>query len=160
MTYLGVFDGFDGDVASTKCSMHLHMSVLNSLVKLGEPVECFNEDEINNLEKYSIKENEQILVQNAKETTVEELSEEEITHLRNYKYSMENAFWQMDKLLSRGKDEKSKTRWSGATGCACVIERSTSDANSKGWIHIANCGIYSLFLNSMNIKIKMRKIER
>ena len=48
----------------------------------------------------------------------------------------------MDNLLARGKDEKSKVRWSGATGCACVIEGvpNSGESKSKGWIHISNCG--------------------
>lgn len=69
---------------------------------------------------------------------------------RSFKY----AYRQMDKLLSRGRDEKSQKRWSGASTCTCVIEnRQTGNADSpvEGWMHIANCGKhFNIYLLSFN----------
>ena len=48
----------------------------------------------------------------------------------------------MDKLLLRGRNEKSKIRWSGATSVTCIIENID---NKKSWIHIANCGNFLRF---------------
>lgn len=65
-------------------------------------------------------------------------SEEELKILKVYKSAFKYTYKQMDKLLSRGKDEKSFKRWSGATACTCIIENRPKDNSS--WIHLANCG--------------------
>jgi hypothetical protein len=73
-----------------------------------------------------------------------EMSEEELRVTDVHKEAFKRAYKQMDKLLSRGKDETSKKRWSGATACTCIVENRPSEsgdkADNESWIHLANCG--------------------
>jgi hypothetical protein len=165
LTYIGTFDGYDGFVASNKCSIHLHLGILhylsksslntNDYIKLG----YYDEDEINNLAKYytskqdidyfkemkSIKpnssrnriNNENIFDLN-NVNDKDNLNDFEYRLIQEYRNSFKYAYKQMDKLLSRGKDETSKTRWSGSTGVTCIIENMPETKTS--WIHVANCG--------------------
>jgi hypothetical protein len=73
----------------------------------------------------------------------EEPNDSEDNHLKNIRNTFYSSYKQMDKLLSRGKNEKSKVRWSGATGATCLIEH--VDDNTT-WLHVANCGKLSLKL--------------
>ena len=66
------------------------------------------------------------------------LNEFEYKLIHEYRNSFKYAYKQMDKLLSRGKDETSKTRWSGSTAVTCIIEN-VPETKTR-WIHIANCG--------------------
>jgi hypothetical protein len=72
---------------------------------------------------------------------IESFSESEKKNMKLFKNAFKHAHIQMDKLLSRGKDETSKLRWSGTTTCTCIIEsKINEDGVNGGWIHIANCG--------------------
>jgi hypothetical protein len=140
-TYFGVFDGYDGEVASRRAASQLHLAVLFSLSELNTELQFLKEryvyDEINHLEKYSNSEEPNFkneILADLKDLTEEEINQKKIHHSFTY------AYRQMDKLLSRGKDETSKVRWSGATACACIIEHKRN--NNEGWIHISNCGNY------------------
>ena len=71
----------------------------------------------------------------------ETFSENEKKNIKLFKNAFKYAHSQMDKLLSRGKGETSKLRWSGSTTCTCIIEsKINEDGINGGWIHIANCG--------------------
>lgn len=122
--------------------------------------EKYDYDEINNLEKYANIQDSQCATDRTNEDkndskdaefklkfsnyvdSPESLdnpynyTEEEMKLVRIYRNSFKYAYRQMDKLLARGKDETSKVRWSGATGCSCIIEKT----DSGGWIHVANSG--------------------
>lgn len=139
LTYCAVFDGYDGEVASANCATQLHLAFLFILQKLNPKIEFLKDkyvyDEINYLEKYSkpLEVEEEEILADETNLTGEEISE------KNFHKSFIYGYNQMDKLLSRGKDETSKVRWSGTTACTCIIENKTE--TSQGWIHIANCGI-------------------
>lgn len=149
-TYIGVFDGYDGSVASSKCASQLHLALLKNISKFDKSIDYekfytknfFDEkhfDEINHLEKYEIikDENEQAL-DNTVLTMNNDESNEIGTYVNNIKNAFNESYRNMDKLLLRGKNERSKVRWSGATAATCIIE--TLD-NNKTWLHIANCGM-------------------
>jgi hypothetical protein len=184
-TYIGTFDGYDGDVASNKCALNLHEALLYSLWK-KDPLEFkysftdkLNEEEINNLDQYeqitsndqkekndpvenvNSKENDEVSNNqvNSKEflrtetrpknvkaelynelvnMTLSNLNSEERTMTKQYSDSFRYAYRQMDKLLSRGKYETSKKRWSGATAFTCLLE--SKREKNESWIHVANCG--------------------
>ena len=188
LIYIGTFDGYEGNVASTKCVDQLHLGLLKSLSSYAEHIKFdqtkYTDDEINNLGKFaktlldenqamsqktSLKDEETQLNQSSfynleltskshQELTkdlgipTESLTEEEKRNMKMFKASFKYAYRQMDKLLSRGKDETSKLRWSGSTTCTCVIENRIGETGAKeGWIHIANCGSYfklSFFLTT------------
>jgi hypothetical protein len=156
--------------------MQLHLAILKNLSKLNVGVEFLREkyidDEINHLNKYEQKCDDDDDQQRSTATTVfsyikseqSNLTKNDILNLetfdvddnnyriKSYSQSFKYAYKQMDKLLARGKNEKSIKRWSGATACTCIIENSassddlvTDSPSSDAWIHISNCGI--LFLN-------------
>lgn len=140
LTYFSVYDGYDGETASNKCAQQLHLALLYKLSQLNSNIEFTREkyiyDEINHLEKYSKPEADNLSDEIKKNDS--KLSEEEIEN-RKFHQAFLYAYHQMDKLLSRGKDETSKVRWSGATATTFIIENKSE--TDEGWIHIANCGI-------------------
>ena len=154
-TYCAAFDGYDGEVASSRAALQLHLAILFSLSKLKPEIKFQSDryiyDEINHLEKYS---NTEVAEFESEILVADDLTEEEIDQKKIYK-SFSYAYKQMDKLLSRGKDETSKVRWSGATACACIIEYKPN--GQERWIHISNCGSYNFELKSHN-KWKIYKI--
>jgi hypothetical protein len=194
LTYVGVFDGYDGHVSSQKCIDQFHLALVNYFanINLNHSVQFIKEnykyDEINNLDRFdrSMMQGSDVfdpaksLVSidggraNAKSPKSsmrsrsghssrqeyhelaglegfhhQDLSEEEMRLLNLYRESFRYAYKQMDKLLSRGRDETSKKRWSGATACTCVVENRPSEsgdkADTESWIHLANCGIQFYF---------------
>ncbi len=132
-TYIGLFDGFDGNVASSYCATQLHLAIIKNISKFDKTVDFIKNDadEINN----ELVSNENSKVNSTK--TTEDTTDE----FKNYLCNIKNAFYasykQMDKLLSRGRNEKSRIRWSGSTSVTCIIE---NIENKKSWLHIANCG--------------------
>ncbi len=130
LTYIGTFDGYDGDVASHKCSLQLHMALLHHLSQKNVNVEFLRDkfiyDEVNFLNKYD--ENEE------KKEPI--FADGKFSVTEKFQSSFSYAYKQMDKLLARGRDETSQKRWSGATSCACIIE----NRDGEGWIHMSNCG--------------------
>ena len=142
-TYCATFDGYDGDVASNRCIQQLHLAILYNLTKqkLNTGLEFIRDkfvyDEINYLEKYSNSEDYSKIEDTWEEKNVAS-SRDEINQI-DFNESFIKAYHQMDKLLARGRGETSKLRWSGCTGCTCIIENNPE--NDDGWIHIANCGI-------------------
>lgn len=142
MTYIGVFDGHDGETASKKCAQQLHLALLKNLSKYKIGVqyikEKFVDDEINHLNKYELNKTEE-----TSETGSEISSSKPNEHIEYFHKSFKLAYREMDKLLSRGRDEKSIKRWSGASACCCIIENRESwdsEKANEGWIHISNCG--------------------
>ena len=138
-TYFATFDGYDGEVASRRAASQLHLAALFSLSKLNNEIQFLKEkyvyDEINYLEKYSNSEEPDFrneILSDEENLTDEEFNQKKIHHSFSY------AYRQLDKLLSRGKDETSKVRWSGITACTCIIEHRPN--TNEGWIHISNCG--------------------
>lgn len=71
-------------------------------------------------------------------STMSHLNNEEKSMTKHYSDSFRYAYRQMDKLLSRGKYETSKKRWSGTTTFTCLIE--SKREKGENWIHVANCG--------------------
>lgn len=145
---MGVFDGYDGDIASRQCSSQLHLAILDTLSKSrGETCdwikfnkEAYEYDEINHLEKFADERTES--EEKIKTDGIEETME------KTYQRSFKTAFDLMDRLLARGKGETSRVRWSGATAFSCVIERRE---DGQGWIHFANCGkVFILKIVSQN----------
>lgn len=146
-TYIGLFDGYDGNVSSTFCSKQLHLALLKNISKFDKTVNFIKtedalEDEINNMEKYEIVNKIESTHESRRSKHHENDDDDEQfkAYLNNIKSAFYNAYKQMDKLLSRGRNEKSKTRWSGATSVTCIIE---NIENKKTWIHVANCGTYT-----------------
>jgi hypothetical protein len=141
-TYVGVFDGYEGSVSSELCADQLHFGLVKNLSKFDSSMELkldFKEyDEINHLDKYEIPihyQNEQVnKANNASDDDEDDTNDKHLKNIRNAFYC---TYKQMDKLLSRGKNEKSRVRWSGATGATCFIEH--IDENNT-WLHMANCG--------------------
>ena len=142
----------------------MHLALLDSLAKTEMNIEFIREkylyDEINNLEKFAketldLNESSKTIFDNEIKSTrtsacdiernsdlvSSELVDEDRRIHKIYKNSFKHAYRQLDKLLARGKDEKSRLRWSGATACTCIIEnKKLPNDKSEGWIHIANCG--------------------
>ena len=88
----------------------------------------------------------------------ESFSEAEKRNIKLFKNGFKYAYSQMDKMLSRGRDETSQLRWSGATACTCVIENKINEAGlSEGWIHIANCGDVEAIVIIDNSKSKLKQ---
>ena len=58
LTYIGVFDGYDGSISSSRCAEQLHLALLAQLAKQSSLEEVrfikenFKFDEINNLDRY------------------------------------------------------------------------------------------------------------
>ncbi|CAF0703188.1 unnamed protein product [Brachionus calyciflorus] len=167
LTYIGTFDGYDGDVSSNKCESQLHLGILNAIEnndpsKVQFLKEKYEFDEINNLEKYdtSIKDDyDKVSSRNSNESRKFNLNfenesyeacfnEEEESLVKLYRYAFKYAYREMDKLLARGKGETSRIRWSGTTACSCIIEKK----ENSGWIHIANCGDVQAILVINNLK--------
>ena len=92
------------------------------------------DDEINHMEKYD---GASSTVESRSENYATEDEDEFKAYLNQIKISFQNSYKQMDKLLSRGRNERSKSRWSGVTSVSCIIE---NIENKKSWLHIANCG--------------------
>lgn len=132
LTYLGTFDGYDGDVASAKCSLQLHLALLYQLSRMNVGVEYLKEkfiyDEVNYLNKYD----------ESGEDKEPAVADRTLSRTERFQSSFGYAYRQMDKLLARGRDETSQKRWSGATSCVCVIE----NRDGEGWIHMSNCGMW------------------
>lgn len=162
MTYIGTFDGYDGDVSSNRCADQLHLGILNAMESIDKSrikfiKEKYHFDEINNLEKfdYLIKDDDSVsskifsdYYQTSKSFSLNNFSTEELGYessfteeekilAKLYRYSFKYAYQEMDKLLAKGKGETSRVRWSGCTLCSCIIEKK----ENIGWIHIANCGM-------------------
>ena len=148
--YIGVFDGYDGEIASRKCSSQLHLSVLDHLEKsIGDVKfnkEAFEFDEINHLERYE-KEEAEAEAEETPQNQEEESKNDPID--RVYRQSLRRAYRYMDILLARGKGESSKVRWSGATSCTCVLVKT----EEGGFLHIANCGNLNYKKKSMILSI-------
>lgn len=175
MTYIGTFDGYDGENSSLKCCSQLHLGLLEALESIDSSKiqfikEKYQFDEINNLEKFDYSNQDQdendvkILADNnhiKRKFSLKNFIDDEysldnsFTKLENnliqsYRNAFKYSFQEMDKLLARGQDETSKTRWSGSTACCCIIEK----IDSSAWIHIANCGkniiclIFLIFSNN------------
>jgi serine/threonine protein phosphatase PrpC len=145
LTYIGVFDGYDGNTAAHLCSRQLHLALLKSLVDSANfdikfTQEMYEFDEINHLEVFD----EKLLVDDKiKESNDKEnVSNDAAAFTRVFRSSFKHAYSQMDILLARGKGETSKVRWSGATTFSCVIEKRNNgiDDNAETWLHLANCG--------------------
>jgi serine/threonine protein phosphatase PrpC len=150
LTYFGMFDGYGGHLASKYCSEQLHLAILQSLSLLSQdqgikfnPNDYIN-DEINHLETNELTNEKQINLQpknlNSKRpiSSIQSnlLNEKQIESILSFRASFLEAYSKMDRLLARGTDERSISRWSGATSCTCIIEN-----DPKGsWIHLANCG--------------------
>ncbi len=154
LTYIGTFDGYDSDVASSKCLSQLHLALLSTLHKSNIGIEFAKDkfdayDEINHLNKYELQQEEFSTAQSENSSHNdfnENHSDDENFRLKCFKKAFKHAYRCMDKLLARGKDEKSLKRWSGATACTCIIDNNSlnnNNNNSDGWIHIANCGTMS-----------------
>lgn len=167
MTYIGTFDGYDGDNSSIKCCSQLHLGLLQALESLDSSKiqfirEKYEFDEINNLEKFDYTNQDQdendvkILTDNdriKKKFVLKNFIDDESKFdssftkhendiIASYRNAFKYSFQEMDKLLARGHGETSKIRWSGTTACCCIIEK----VDSTGWIHIANCGKNIYFL--------------
>lgn len=139
LIYLGVFDGYDGQTASSRCSEQLHLAILDqlsqsSLIKKHHHTFEFQKeatfDEINNLDPYEKADDEPMKGDDIIESSLDE----------TFHRCLKEAYDRMDKLLARGQGETSKVRWSGTTACSCLIEK----RGDEGWVHIANCGILKM----------------
>jgi hypothetical protein len=71
-------------------------------------------------------------------STLNNLNNEEKAMTKHFSDSFRYAYRQMDKLLSRGKYETCKKRWSGTTAFTCLLESKRDKV--ENWIHVANCG--------------------
>lgn len=142
LMYMGTFDGYDGDIASHRCSTQLHLALLEYLSKVDRSNVEFNKDayefdEINNLNKYEKDATDSNSEVNFAQTEGKENKpDDQDPETKKYRDAFKYAYRQMDYLLARGKGETSKVRWSGATTCCCIIEKRQSDT----WIHVSNCG--------------------
>jgi hypothetical protein len=87
----------------------------------------------------------------------ESFTENEKKNMKLFKDAFKTAYSQMDKLLSRGKDETSKLRWSGTTTFSCIIESKINDSGvNEGWIHMANCGDVEAIVILDNSRSKLK----
>ena len=149
LTYIGTFDGHDGDTASNKCAAHLHLALAHRLAQLDEPLvrETFADDEINHLDKYNLNyEAEQeaaasktpAAAAGATSTSADQKvvvdqpllddlngaarATQRPANSKEINDAFVYAYKQMDRLLMRGRDETSKLRYSGCTCATCLIE--------------------------------------
>lgn len=147
--YMGLFDGHEGNGALIMCMSQLHLALLKNLSKYDSSIYYSSDnqnDEINNQEKFEVKENE--------EQTQYPATDEAINDQDNIKKAFIESYHQMDKLLKKGKYEKVLVnRWSGATCATCIIDKID---NENCFIHIANCGDVEAILIS-NEKSKSKK---
>ena len=137
-TYVGLFDGYNGQAASSLCREHLHLAVQCEMARLVEPIRSVESAEalINRLYARMIHPPGDI-------------------QLRDMGDVYRLAYSKMDYLLSRGMQETSSVRWSGTSAFTAVfllddgLEQLAVDVHERGadakpvvlgHIHVANCG--------------------
>ena len=137
-TYVGLFDGYIGQAASSLCREHLHLAVQYEMAGLIESIQSVESEEalINRLYARMIQPSEGI-------------PRRDMGDVYRWAYS------KMDYLLSRGIQETSSVRWSGTSAFTAVfllndrLEQLAIDVQEQGadvkpivlgHIHVANCG--------------------
>ena len=103
-------------------------------IEISYSNEQYSDDEINHLNKYENQEEHEAA---AAEQEATDTPDKEPTRNECFQRSFKYAYRQMDKLLSRGRDETSQKRWSGASTCTCIIENRKSESSrvpSEGWL--------------------------
>uniref|UniRef100_H3A9A5 Protein phosphatase 2C like domain containing 1 n=1 Tax=Latimeria chalumnae TaxID=7897 RepID=H3A9A5_LATCH len=161
-SFLGLFDGFHGPFAADAASKELPILILEQLSKDNPSLYKMTSKDHTQLASINKILNTDFRMQDSLlswETQTEDNSETNkwinIAHI--------NAFIKMDRLLSSGRNEASRIRWSGCTGLTCIIESTMQESieslskdygeelsenelteqestSSIGTIHVANAG--------------------
>ncbi|KAG2465181.1 protein phosphatase 2C-like domain-containing protein 1 [Polypterus senegalus] len=143
---IGVFSGFHGGCAAKIASEELPLLFLEQLSKRPSLKYSTTTEDMQKLSSF------RPLFRNLDEPSISDDNPSDTIHIHR---AFEEAFWRMDRVLSLGRNETSRIRWSGCTPLICLIESSGQEikavgedvkvqagqrGNIPGMIHIANAG--------------------
>ncbi|ESO82507.1 hypothetical protein LOTGIDRAFT_236983 [Lottia gigantea] len=192
--YLGIFDGHNGHTAAETASTEFHKILLSEMRKfdpktksselqniddnqseaeVGDSADLYGESV--NLVQQIIKICEEKYQQVFGEATDDPpkkckgSSKFKTIFSERMSEAYKKAYRLFDILLSYGKDERSKVRWSGCSALNIVIQNTQSDTNSQqnnpseqslkeiGLIHLANAGNVNCLLIRGNRSYRLNK---
>ncbi|XP_068092223.1 protein phosphatase 2C-like domain-containing protein 1 isoform X2 [Hyperolius riggenbachi] len=148
--FIGIFDGFHGKSAANTASQELPIWFLDNLSK-NDPSYTMTEEE-----KAFVSSLDTVFTEDYKEAEDNFSSHKrrkyKDAHMEGINVAYAKAFWRTDRTLKLGRQESSKSRWSGCTAVTCLLDGLVSDKTQSsdtstqthkrrlGMMHIANVG--------------------